>query len=247
MYSTALYLYKQTQKVLLQDTYDYPEKRWRLVYAKNLKLSRGVDNTLRFEFLNQDQRPIILSNFIFTFRIISEEEIIFSKQLVITDDLYGKAKLLVTEQEIRDMAPQRAYYTISIYNSSTGLIEPVYVDDQANMRGVIEIVDSVFPKMIESRVISTPVWPIDSSIIVYSDIWQSNDYYHTLQYRMNDFSGRITVQMSDTTDGEWYDIDIREISEITTATRYWNIEGWYINLRLKIEWQTGHIDNILVR
>ena len=59
MYSTPVYLYQQKQQVLLPATDgSYFQRRWQPVYAKKLKVNRGVDNVILFEFINQDQKPV---------------------------------------------------------------------------------------------------------------------------------------------------------------------------------------------
>ncbi len=62
MYSTTAYLYQQKQTVLILDSSGaYFKRRWQPVYAKNLKINRGVDNVILFEFINQDQKPVNIS------------------------------------------------------------------------------------------------------------------------------------------------------------------------------------------
>lgn len=248
MYSTALFLYKQKQKIL-HDADELSNKRWRIVYAKNLKLSRGVDNTIRFEFLNQDQKPIMLNDFIFVMKILDRDtnEILLSKQLEIMDEIYGKAKVIIRAQELDHIKPQIGHYTMSIYNSNTGLTEAVYIDEQAGMRGIIEILDAIYPSVLASKSLNTPAWPIDNSVAVYSDIWQSTQYSQTLQYSTNLFTGKLIIQTSDISTGDWMDIQTIEFLTEDTNTHYININGWYPNLRIKLEWITGNITNILVR
>src|SRR6056300_1113379 len=103
MYSTTAYLYQQKQTVLLVDTSGaYFQRRWQPVYAKNLKINRGVDNVILFEFINQDQKPVNISGSTVTFHLISQDgEIsLLRKDLVALNSTFGRAKVTLTEEEL---------------------------------------------------------------------------------------------------------------------------------------------------
>ena len=69
MYSTSVYLFTPRQIVVFFS--GNSARRYQLVYAKNLKLNKGVDNKLQFQFLNQEQKPVDITNLEITFRLIS--------------------------------------------------------------------------------------------------------------------------------------------------------------------------------
>src|SRR6056300_930378 len=103
MYSTTVYLYQQKQQVLLLDSSGaYFDRRWQPVYAKNLKINRGVDNVILFEFINQDQKPVNISGSTITFGLISQDgtESLLRKDLVALNATYGRAKVTITEEEL---------------------------------------------------------------------------------------------------------------------------------------------------
>lgn len=63
MYITTAYLYQQIQPVLLIDISGaFFDARWDPVYAKNLTLNLGVDNVILFQFQNQDQKPVNITD-----------------------------------------------------------------------------------------------------------------------------------------------------------------------------------------
>ena len=162
MYNTQVYLYQQTQLVLLNDytNSELTSVRWAPVYAKDLKLHKGTDNVLTFRFQNQDQKPVSLVDTTVTFRLINREgvELIMAKDLEMIDAVKGKAKVYITEAELDQVDPQRANYSLERKQSSSLRYDPVFVGDNAGGRGVVEIEDSIMPRHVESRDVSIPTY-----------------------------------------------------------------------------------------
>jgi len=167
MYSTTLYLYQQIQQVLLIDTTgigNYFDKRWRPVYAKNLKLNLGVDNVILFQFQNQDQKPVNVTGSVFVFRLISQdgEELMYSKQLEILNAATGRAKIVIPADDTLLWQQQPASWSIEV--ESGVLNQAVFTDDYARARGTVEIEDSVFPAFRGSRTLTIPAQaPVDET------------------------------------------------------------------------------------
>jgi len=111
------------------------------VYAETLKAVKGLDTTLEFQFLNQNQKPINLENTSLTFKLISENLLLMSKALTITVPTKGKATVTLTSSDLSAVESQRANYSIErVFNSLTEL---AYVDDKAGTQGVIDILPQV--------------------------------------------------------------------------------------------------------
>ena len=63
MYSTTVYLYQQkTRVVMLDSSGQYFTLRYEPVYAKRLTINKGVDNVILFEFINQDEKPVNITD-----------------------------------------------------------------------------------------------------------------------------------------------------------------------------------------
>ena len=146
MYSTPVYLYQQKQQVLLPDTSGaYFQRRWQPVYAKKLKVNRGVDNVILFEFINQDQKPVNISGSTITYRMMSTdgEEQLIAKDLETLSATFGRAKVTLTSEELDLIEEQTASW--SLERASGNLYEAVFTDAYSSGRGQVEIVDSVYP------------------------------------------------------------------------------------------------------
>lgn len=239
MYSTTAYLYQQKQTVLLTDTSGaYFQRRWQPVYAKNLKINRGVDNVILFEFINQDQKPVNISGSTITFHLISQdgETSLLKKDLVALNNTFGRAKVTLTEEELDVIDAQPANW--SLERASGDLYEAVFVDDYAGGRGVADVVDSVYPDFVPSEEITVPdytIQEIDSLNRVHTSIaYVAGKSLTTLQLDFDNFTGNVKPQGADTQLGPWYDIGNQTTYANQDTRSYINVEGHHNYLRLEI-------------
>ena len=240
MYSTTVYLYQQKQTVLIVDTSGaYFDRRWQPVYSKKLKISRGVDNVILFEFINQDQKPVNISGRTITFRVFSEEasaHSILRKDLEILNAAAGRAKVTITEEDLDAEDAQVADWSLETSNGD--LWQGVFVDDYAGTRGQIEIQSGVYPEFVASGHLHIPSYQpqeISSKNRVHTSIINRNGFeLTTFQLDFDNFTGNIKAQGSDTQLGPWYDIG-RQVSYVNQDTRaYINVAGAYTWLRFEI-------------
>jgi len=132
--------------------------------------------------------------------------------------------------------------------------EPTFVDDQAGGRGVIEVVDSIMPAFVSSKVLTIP----ELVGLNTTDSQRSGEYHtsiidtdaqesYTFQLAVTDFTGTITFQGGTDTDNLWYDIisnSYDEHNEIIGAI----VDGYHPYLRINITDNTdGAINTILYR
>lgn len=261
MYATTAYLYQQIQTVLLVDVSGaYFDRRWKPVYAKNLKLNLGVDNVILFQFQNQDQKPVNITGATFTFRIISQngENLLFAKELVSLSNTLGRAKVTITSAETLELQAQPASWSLEV--SSGVLDQAVFTDDYAGARGVIDIVDSVFPAFVASQTLTIPSQAPDSSIYYSSTLTTGGSRLTTFQLDPRNYSGTLAVQGATAATPytvEWYDIpfeDLRtgntvnSISFNRSSERFGiNVEGFHPYIRLEFGINNGNINLIKYR
>lgn len=192
--STKVFLYNQRHRVVwLNTTGNYFTRRYRQMYAKNLRISRGTDNQILFEFVNQDQKPVDITGMTLTFRMIGSEEILLlEKDLVIVNATRGQAKLHVEESELDQIQPQEAYYSVERVDDGSPY-EPMYVDDDASARGVIVIQDQVMPAFIESGELTIPTGQPESEYVSSVHSTEHNSLYsYVVQF--DGFSGNFEIQ-----------------------------------------------------
>jgi len=262
MYSTQIYLYNQKHVVLLSD--DYYESaydlRWRPVYSKNLKLNKGVDNVILFQFLNQNQKPVDISDSELTFRLLDQEgqQVLLTLPMEVVDAAKGKARLAVRATDTYQLPPQVCSYSITrarieeqhLPDSAiigVDLVEASYIDDHAGARGVIEVLDSVLPTAIPSTVVSIPdQYQFENDPIYTSTVSRATNGITTFQLFFDQFQGQVIVEGSVSPYGSW--IECSDAVIVTDqASICINGEGHFNQLRLKIISTAGSITKILAR
>lgn len=241
MYSTTVYLYQQKQQVLLVDTSGaYFQRRWQPVYAKKLKVNRGVDNVILFEFINQDQKPVNISGSTITFRMMSTDgdELLIAEDLVHLSSTFGRAKVTISSEKLDLIEEQTATY--SLERASGNLYEAVYTDDYSGGRGQVEIVDSVYPDFVESKIMGMPE-PLDhpgqdnGNRVHSSAIYTADNTLTTMQLDFDNFSGNVKVQASENQIGpDWYDVGSQIEYVNQTQRTYINVDGRHNWLRLEV-------------
>lgn len=264
MYSTTAYLYQQIQQVLLIDISGVGsvfDRRWQPVYAKNLKLNLGVDNVILFQFLNQDQKPVNISGGTFTFRIISQngDNLLYAKELVSLNNATGRAKVTIPAVDTLHLQAQPANWSLEI--SSGVLNQAVLTDEYSGARGMIDIVDSVFPSFVNSQELTVPSGQAPyGNTYVTSTLTTEGARLTTFQIDSQDFTGNISVQGATDAIGntiQWYDIPFQNLKtgnivsnvslEHSTERLGINVEGYHPYVRLELDINGGNIATITYR
>jgi len=243
MHSTKIYLYHQRHKVILLDTSGaYFSRRFRQVYTKNLIAHRGTDNQILIEFVNQDQKRVDVTGMEFTCRLISHNgnKLLLEKPLEMVQELQGQTKLVLSEQELDLIAPGKVGW--SVEQVSTGKpYEPVYVDDNAGGRGVMDVVDSIMPSFIESEILTIPDGQPGPTVV--TSVLNTDDTdLHTFQIDMDQFSGDVVVEGAADIDGMWYEIQTENI--VTSDLHAFSVDGYHPYIRFSITTTAGTIELI---
>jgi len=241
MYSTTAYLYQQRQQVILIDTSGaYFDRRWQPVYAKNLKIHRGVDNVILFEFVNQDQKPVNITGSTITFRLISTngDILLLSKDLEILSAAYGRAKVTLLSTDLDEIDAQPVGWSLERNSATSDLYEPVFTNAYSGGRGTADVVDSVYPAFVPSEIMTVPTNPEisqnDPNRNHTSAVYVQGRDLVTFQFEFDNFSGNVKPQGSSTQLGPWYDVGSQRQYINRTDRDYWNIEGYHNYLRFEV-------------
>jgi hypothetical protein len=266
MYSTTVYLYQQTTRVLLVDTDGgYFSARYDPVYAKSLTINKGVDNVLLFEFINQDQKPVNITGSTFVFRVINQagDELLFQKDCEVLSATTGRVKVVLDTTDTINIQAQPASY--SIERSAGNYVQAVYVDANSQARADCNIVDSILPQFQPSQPVtipdiygknqfvsaaptSYPDWalnpqPINSiqpTEFYSSQIETTGAAFTTIKFDLDHFTGAIKVQAAENYESVFHDVsESREYTD-DTKTDYFNIVGYHPLLRLALNNSVGY-------
>lgn len=229
-------------------------------YAKTLTLNKGVDNQIQFQFLNQEQKPVDITDKEITCRIISYDgsKILLQKALTLQLAATGIAALFVNAADIEDIDAQKAHYSLEI---PVGEFDyPVFVDQNAGARGDMNIVNSVLPAFVPSSEISIPTgqpFPnlnpdantTTTATTFYTSVINTEDNpILTLQARYTDYFGTMTIEGSTIVDADWYPIETHEYdTEQVTDTYGYTIHGFHPYVRMAFTSNVGVVTNVLAR
>jgi len=247
VYSTIVYQYIPRQIVVV--IIGNSPRRYQNVYSKTLKLHKGVDNKLQFQFLNQEQKPVDITGQEITMRLLSYDGnmILYQTTLTPTLALNGIAEFSITNSELAIMDSQKCYYSLEF--PSGGYDYPVYLDNNAGARGVVDIVDSIIPQRSHADIITIPSYPTyyGAAVTYHSSIYSTKDApVLTIQVYMTGYTGSITVQGSTAGTTDWYSALNYSYSN-ETSTQGYVLLGYHPYIRLQFTSTAGKVDTILVK
>lgn len=269
MYSSEIYIYQQiSQAVSLNSTGQYFDRRYDPVYSKKLTINKGVDNVLLFQIVNQDQKPVNVSGSTFLFRVMdtAANAILIESDMTVLSASLGRIKVTLTADQTRVLPSDPCSYAIE--RTSGNLTETLFVDQQANGRGDIDVIDSVYPEFLPSRTVTLPdiygpnLYPNPVTTQGYPDwarpqppSFQNINPIHytsqiptngqpltTLRLKFDRFTGNINAQAADNYQSEWYNVGPMHVYENRSEPVFLHVQGYYPLLRLAIN-QWGGVLN----
>lgn len=265
MHKQSVYLYKnvinQYANLLTDATMGY-----RKVYARPLKLYKGIDNRFMLKLLNGDQKLLNVVGQTLYWQLLDQDtaELKFITSKIIEGSDNSSIVISISEG---DLEPLRSGF----YNYSSYLVDQngnktiLYGDSQYGASVMVEIIENSFPQIYPSVEITeftggenpNPLEPdtsrYSSAIDARPDLNSKNTAIHTIAVYSNNFSGTINIEASlETSVGsivQWSTISTLQINS-TDSLKYINFYGIYNWVRFRYipaENNTGTIDKILYR
>lgn len=201
MQKISIYLYP-IRIELLADLPTY-NVEYTNVYQKNIKIYRGVDNTLEFDIKNPDQKRIDLTQF---------DEIIMnimdhygntlpnSPYLVTTSALKGIAQTTIPYDDLENLDDQYLRFSVIAKKDNNEIV--LYTNSYFEAGGTIELASAVLPRPKQDRIYTTFTSEVDlSGIPVYhSSAIPTREYaavpavYLTFSIQVTGFIGSIWLE-----------------------------------------------------
>lgn len=258
MQQSYVYLYRNQIDVFTNSTTSWTSERYRRVYNRNLKIYRGVDNTVDFQVRNADEKATAVSNSM-VFNLVNREggDLLLQKDCTAVDATIGRFQVVLSDAELRDIEPGSYNYSLVIERRSTEGTDsteyivqsrtPLYIDSQYGTTSTVEIYNDVYGEFIPSievdkfnRINPFAVGEEDpefyiSSIIDANPLTHTASSQHTFQVFPTNYTGEIIVQGSLSDGGNpevWSDIDITNITE-SSEPFFVNVTGKYNFFRVK--------------
>ena len=234
---------------------------YRQVYAKNLKIYRGIDNVLTFEIKNNDQKPVSILN-VYTPKLVAYDEnnteVLNKTGTIIetsTPSKEGQFTVSVTANDVANLDDQFLTYTVYLIKDSDSSNVITYANSHFEMSGTIELHGEAFPGPKDSYSVSsfteqetTPVEFHSEQVTAEAGL-NGNEALHTAAIYSTTFDGTVTIQgsLENQNPGKWFDITSTTLTS-PTEPKHVNFNGVFNWLRVKYtKTNTGTIDKVLIR
>ena len=166
MQINSIYLYPNKLDVYTSDnTASWTPERFRMVYNRNLKIYRGVDNRIDLQLRNSDQKALNATGSIIVFNLTNKEneDLVLRKDCSVDDISVGRVYVSITEEEMLDI--EAGYYTYSFHKETRTNVDstdyrvtsklPLYMDSQYGAMGTIEVIGGMEGKPYDTKVVDT--------------------------------------------------------------------------------------------
>jgi hypothetical protein len=264
MLNLPVYLYTPAIRVFL-DLENSTRQGVDDMYHGYATIAKGLKNTIRFRFLNGDQRPIDIENKQFVFKMFdpaTNNQVLETDLTVLDDgdtfDLKGQAQLVISGVLTEDLNAGDYTYSILLKDGANRI--PTYIDGASKMSGNIQLTDGVVPKFVNSDEISQ----FNKEVGYYgaTDKWvagpiasnrdgKGSNVLHTAQLFFTDFTGNFKVmatQDNSPTSNAWVEVASTNYTNQTQTVSF-NLTSVENFNYFKFEYYpvSGSIDKVLYR
>lgn len=179
-----------------------------VMYQRDLKIQKGLKNSVRIQFKNSDQKRIRVystETYVFSMFDAIDQRMIVEKELSILDEgttaTKGLALLTLNESDTIDLT--RTDYTYSIKKlESDNTYSPAYSNTYYGINGTLHLLDDVNPVLQPSKTITdflmsynatTDLYEFKSRAIYADPVYQGNTALHTAAIYMTGYRGTVTI------------------------------------------------------
>ena len=151
---TTIQSYLYDNKLVVQIPTDETIKtRDRNVYTRAITVYQGVDNVLKLQVQNQDQKPRDITNYTLVFQIIDDfvmanSNVVFQTTAIEANATSGTARVLIDQANVGLLGRDMYKYSISASYTDADFGDitiPAYVDDNWGATGQLLVRTSSFP------------------------------------------------------------------------------------------------------
>lgn len=263
MLKQPAYLYKNIQ--YLYTDLVTSNTGYRKMYAKPMKLYKGIDNTFELKLLNGDQKPLNVIGYTVYWQMLDREtaELKFITNQTVIPGAASLISLTISAGDLEHI--NSGHYTYSTYLvSPTGVKTILYGDSQYGASVPVEVINNSFPQVLPSQEVTEFIPSGEINYVTHDNSsytsalsarpeLNSNDSMHTAQFYCSGFTGTVDVQATlenGVTDiVKWAVVQTITVADTDTLL-YHNFNGVYSWIRFHVKpdvSNTGTVDKILYR
>ena len=239
---TSVFYIKQRLHVVTSGSY-MPQQ------SSSVILHRNVNNTFQIQVFNEQQKPVDLTGKNVIFRMLNSDntKLLVEKVATVTYALTGIITVSLSKAELENVAPQKCFFSLTLDS------EPLFTDMKGTGFGLIEVADSILPKVVFSTSVHIPTQIFPNTIpntnairTYYSDLFYPTGPTTTVAFKMSNFTGNVTIQGASSNDNNWVDVQTSSHTQ-DTKTYGATVKGFFSALRLSFVSSAGDITHIITR
>lgn len=182
MQTLPIYLYPNTYSVILDlDSTILGVNR--VMYQNDLKLQRGVKNSVKIQFKNSDQKRIRVystGTYVFNMFDIASKQLVTQKPLQIIDDgvttsTKGLAVLNLIESDTIGLSKSAYNFSITYLDPDDNTVNPAYANTYYGMLGTAYLGNDAYPELKNSQDVTAFNQVLNATTNLYA--WKSGDTY----------------------------------------------------------------------
>lgn len=256
MLKQAAYLYNNVQN--LYTDMAPSSMGYRKMYARNMKLYKGIDNTFQIKLMNGDQKIINAIgqtlSWVLLDRTTAEVKFMLSKTVEGSDN-----SLVYFTIDEGDLEPiNSGMYVYSAYlTNQAGKRTILYGDSQYGASVPVEIISNSFPQVYPSTVLdeftTDSTSKYTSAVNARPELNSKNNALHTAAFYSSNFNGTVDIEVTldnGITDVvNWSVLNTVNITDSDTV-KHINFNGVFTFVRFRViadPGNTGSVDKILYR
>lgn len=231
----------------------------RIVYTRQIKIYKGIDNTVQFRLLNSDHKPINIELYRIMFvafndtgRKVIERECL---PYMPTDSTAhrGKFQVVITKNDLHGLPKQYMRYNIYLVDDENNN-HITYVDSHYDNNATLFVDDYAFPPASPAGIATVFTQEEDywcSEYLPANPAVNGNEALHTLAVYTDGYEGSVTIQatLENTLSGpQWGDLLTMYFDGYETEPIAQNFNGVFCYLRVKCDSDpTDKIKKVLIR
>lgn len=251
MPTITTYLYNQNVDVVAVDTAVGTDMSQ--FYTPNIKVYRGIDNDIRVNLKNRDQKPVSILDKTVTLVIIDKETstTTISRTVEAIDPHKGVGKIKLTEGDMLNLDAKFYTYAFKVVDGEDNT-QIGYSDDTYGANGTIELVEGVYPTFKESTKEDFSAGNTGSTLYLDQNINRNSALHTAVVSFSSAFTG--TLQVQGTLNPTTGSVDANDFITIDTKTYSaqednvtFNWTGVYAAIRFVRATTTGTLSQVLYR
>lgn len=249
MQSLPIYLYPNTYDLIL-DLDGAVTGVNRVMYQHDLKLQRGIKNSVRIQFKNSDQKKIKIANsgtFLFNMFDINTQQLVAQKPLEIVDDgvttsTKGLAVLNLIEADTINLSKSSYNFSVTFIDPNDSTTNPAYANTYYGMLGTAYLGNEAYPELRYSQEVLSFLKVFNDDTLLFEH--KSGDIYsypelasggavHTAAVYLTGYRGELQVQgtLANQPNNSSYSIIYQTTYSNYTGVDCINFEGVYSHVR----------------